>query len=436
MSSGLHHGRTTESCFATISSTFNPYLELVSFTWFIAKRIIGNRKHKRSVSGPIISIVIIAIALSVITMLIALGTGVGLKNKIGDKVAAFSGHVRVTALGNSQHQETPKPLDNAILYQNQLQQLPNTLAVQPVAYVPGVILNNNAFDGIVFKGIDESFNSDFFSFFGMSDTIAVPTKNDIWISGELAKKLSITVGDRVPLYFASLQTTMPKRRSCTIVGLFETGFADYDDTYVLGHLDIVRSLYGWDENQVGAFEIFLSDDTNLDLDTNTIYDSIDAIVDVQHVEAQFPEIFNWIRLFGTNISLIIIIMIIVGGVNMITALLVLILEQTQLIGITRVLGAKVGSLQQLFLIQGAYLIGVGLVWGNLIGLGLLFIQHQTGFVSLDPNTYYVKEVPVYVDVTTVLWLNGLTLAVCMVLLVLPSFIISRIPPTQVLKINP
>ena len=408
----------------------------MGFIWFIAKRIIGNRKHKRSVSGPIISIGIIAIALGVITMLIALGTGVGLKNKIGDKVAAFSGHVRVTALGNSQHQETLKPLDNAISFYNQLQKLPNIAAVQSVAYVPGVILNNTAFDGIVFKGIDENFNSNFFSFFGMSQSIALPTKNEIWISVELAKKLSLKVGDRVPLYFASSQTPMPKRRSCTIIGLFSTGFSDYDDTYILGHLDIVRSLYGWDENQVGAFEIFLHDDHTLDLDTNTIYDSVDALVDVQHIEEQFPEIFNWIRLFGTNISLIIIIMIVVGGVNMITALLVLILEQTQLIGITRVLGAKVGSLQYLFLIQGAYLIGVGLIWGNLIGLGLLFLQHQTGFISLDPGTYYVKEVPIYMDVTTVLWLNGLTLAVCLVLLVLPSFIISRIPPTQVLKINP
>ena len=408
----------------------------MGFTWFIAKRIIGNRKHKRSVSGPIIFIGIIAIALGVITMLIALGTGVGLKNKIGDKVAAFSGHVRVTALGNSQHQETLKPLDDAISYYNQLQKLPNIATVQSVAYVPGVILNNTAFDGIVFKGIDENFNSNFFSFYGMSQSIAMPTKNEIWISVELAKKLSVTIGDRVPLYFASSQTTMPKRRSCTIIGLFNTGFADYDDTYILGHLDIVRSLYGWGENQVGAFEIFLHDDHNLDLDTNTIYDRVDAIVDVQHIEEQFPEIFNWIRLFGTNISLIIIIMIVVGGVNMITALLVLILEQTQLIGITRVLGAKVGTLQHLFLIQGAYLIGVGLIWGNLIGLGLLFIQHQTGFISLDPGTYYVKEVPIYMDVATVLWLNGLTLAVCLVLLVLPSFIISRIPPTQVLKINP
>ena len=408
----------------------------MSFTWFIAKRIIGNRKYKRSVSGPIISIGIIAIALGVITMLIALGTGVGLKNKIGEKVASFSGHIRLTALGNSQHQQTLKPLDNAIAYQNQLHQLPNTLAIQSVAYVPGVILNNTAFDGIIYKGIDENFNTNFFSFFGIADTIALPTKNDIWISSELAKKLTLKVGDRVPIYFASSQTSMPKRRSCTIIGLFDTGFADYDKTYVLGHLDIIRSLYGWDKNQVGAFEIFLNDDTNLDFDTNNIYDSIDAIVDVKHVEDQFPEIFSWIKLFGTNISLIIIIMIIVGGVNMITALLVLILEQTQLIGITRVLGAKVGSLQQLFLIQGAYLIGVGLFWGNLIGLGLLFLQHQTGFISLDPNTYYVKEVPVYMDVTTVLWLNGLTLAVCMVLLLLPSFIISRIPPTQVLKINP
>lgn len=408
----------------------------MGFTWFIAKRIIKNRKHKRSASGPIISIGIIAIALGVITMLIALGTGVGLKNKIGDKVAAFSGHVRVTALGNSQSQETLKPLGNAIAFQDQLQQLPNTIAAQPVAYVPGVILNNTAFDGVVFKGIDADFNTDFFSFFGMSDAIALPTKNDIWISGQLAKKLSLKVGDRVPIYFASSQTTMPKRRSCNIIGLFNTGFADYDDTYILGHLDLVRSLYGWDENQVGAFEVFLYDDSNLEFESNIIYDSIDAIIDVQNIEEQFPEIFNWIKLFGTNISLIIIIMIIVGGVNMITALLVLILEQTQLIGITRVLGARVHSLQQLFLIQGAYLIGVGLIWGNLIGLGLLFIQHQTGFISLDPNTYYVKEVPIYMDVATVLWLNGLTLAVCLVLLVLPSFIISRIPPTQVLKINP
>ena len=408
----------------------------LGFTWFIAKRIIKNRKHKQSASGPIISIGIIAIALGVITMLIALGTGVGLKNKIGDKVAAFSGHVRVTALGNSQSQKTLKPLGNAIAFQDQLQQLPNTIAAQPVAYVPGVILNNTAFDGVVFKGIDADFNSDFFSFFGMSNAIALPTKNDIWISGQLAKKLSLKVGDRVPIYFASSQTTMPKRRSCNIIGLFNTGFADYDDTYIIGHLDLVRSLYGWDENQVGAFEVFLSDDSNIEFDSNIIYDSIDAIIDVQNIEEQFPEIFNWIKLFGTNISLIIIIMIIVGGVNMITALLVLILEQTQLIGITRVLGAKVRSLQQLFLIQGAYLIGVGLIWGNLIGLGLLFIQHQTGFISLDPNTYYVKEVPIYMDLATVLWLNGLTLSVCLALLVLPSLIISRIPPTEVLKINP
>ena len=187
---------------------------------------------------------------------------------------------------------------------------------------------------------------------------------------------------------------------------------------------------------MGAFELFLSDSSDLSTQSDALYDSIDALVDVQHIEEQFPEIFNWIRLFGTNISLIIIIMIIVGGVNMITALLVLILEQTQLIGITRVMGASVRSLQQLFLIQGGYLIGVGLFWGNFIGLGLLFIQKQTGVISLDPATYYVSQVPVYMDVTTVMWLNGLTLLICLALLVLPSLIIARIAPTQALKINP
>jgi len=408
----------------------------VRFTWFIARRIIGQRSQRSSVSGPIITIGIVAIALGVITMLIAIGTGVGLQHKIGQKVAAFSGHVRVTTLENSQRLETLKPLENASEIRNTLSQQSNVHASQSVAYVPGVILNQNAFDGIVFKGIDDSFNSKFFSFFGDSEKVSALGAQDIWISTELANKLALTIGDRVSLYFASEEKAMPKRRSCNVVGLFTTGFSDYDSTYVLGHLDVVRSLYGWDNNQVGAFELFLNDSSDLSAQSDILYDSIDALVDVQHIEEQFPEIFNWIRLFGTNISLIIIIMIIVGGVNMITALLVLILEQTQLIGITRVMGAAVSSLQQLFLIQGGYLIGVGLFWGNLIGLGLLFIQKQTGIISLDPTTYYVKEVPVYMDVTTVLWLNGLTLFICLALLVLPSLIIARIAPTQALKINP
>lgn len=368
-------------------------------------------------------------------MLIALGTGVGLKNEIGNKVSTFSGHIRITSLENSQRIETLVALNDANNIRNQLIKYPNTSAVQSAAYIPGVILNDYAFDGIVFKGIDDSFNTDFFSFFGLVDSIPIPAKNDIWISVKLAKKLSIEVGDRVPLYFATSEIALPKRRTCSVIGFFSTGFSDYDDNYVLGHIDIVRSLFNWNENQVGSIEVFLNDNSNLATDTDAIYDNLDAIIDAQHIEDQFPEIFNWIQLFGTNISLIIIIMIIVGGINMITALLVLILEQTQLIGITRVLGAEVYSLQKLFLFQGAYLIGVGLFWGNLIGLGLLYFQKKTGIITLDPSTYYLQEVPVFMDFITLVWLNGLTLVVCMTLLLIPSFIISRIPPTQVLKIN-
>lgn len=406
------------------------------FTWFIARRIIGQRSHRSNVSRPIITIGIIAIALGVITMLIALGTGVGLKNKIGDKVAAFNGHIRITTLENSQHLETLHPLLSTDKIRAAIAQQPNVTSAQAVAYVPGVMLNQQGFEGIVFKGIDNSFNLDFFSFYGVADSVESLQKDDIWISSDIAKKLSLHIGDRVPLYFASEEATMPKRRTCTVVGLFSTGFSDYDQTYVLGHLDIVRSLYGWEQNQVGAFELFLDDPTNLDQKTDFLYDSIDALVDVQHLQEQFPEIFNWIRLFSTNISLIIIIMIIVGGVNMITALLVLILEQTQLIGITRMMGARIRTLQHLFLIQGGYLICVGLFWGNLIGLSILFLQQKTGFITLDPNTYYVAKVPVYMDVTTVLWLNGLTLLICMLMLLVPSFIIAKIPPAQALKINP
>lgn len=405
-------------------------------SWFIARRLIGQRSYKSGASGPIITIGITAIALGIIAMLVALGTGVGLKQEIGEKVAAFSGHIRVTTLENSQRQETLKPLENAAAISRVLKQHNKVTSVQAVAYVPGVLLNNQAFDGVVFKGVDASFNKDFFTFFGTSNTAQTLGKQDVWISSELAKKLALELGDRVPVYFASDKTSFPKRRTCTIAGIFNTGFSDYDDTYIIGHIDVVRSLYQWEDDQVGAFELFVRDGTDLTVQSDAIYDSIDSLVDVQHIQEQFPEIFNWIRLFSTNISLIIIIMIIVGGVNMITALLVLILEQTHLIGVTRVMGAQVRTVQQLFLIQGAYLIGVGLFWGNLIGLGLLYLQKQTGFITLDPETYYVKNVPIFMDLQTVLWLNGLTLFVCFILLLLPSLIISRIPPTQALKINP
>ena len=187
------------------------------FSWFIARRIIGQRAHRSSVSGPIITIGIIAIALGVITMLIALGTGVGLQNKIGEKVASFSGHIRVTSLENSQGLETKKPIKDVSLLTKNIFALPNTKAVQSVAYVPGVVLNNQAFDGIIFKGIDDSFQMDFFSFFGGTTDLTKPKTDQLWMSHELAKKLSLSIGDRVPLYFAADLANRPKRRTCTLV---------------------------------------------------------------------------------------------------------------------------------------------------------------------------------------------------------------------------
>ena len=195
----------------------------------------------------------------------------------------------------------------------------------------------------------------------------------------------------------------------------------------------VQKIYQWPSDQVGAFEITLDNFDDIDRFSEQVYDQVPAPYDVQHVKERYPEIFNWISLFDTNIALIIVIMIIVGGINMITALLVLILERTQMIGLLGVLGMKQWATQKVFLYNAAYLIGIGLFWGNVLGLGLLTLQHQTDWISLDPSSYYVTTVPIAYDLSMIVAINIGTFVICVLMLLIPSFIISKVTPIRALR---
>src|SRR5690606_7070647 len=219
----------------------------------------------------------------------------------------------------------------------------------------------------------------------------------------------------------------------TIVGIYNSGFQELDATYVIGDIRHIQRINRWEDDQVGNFEVFIDDYSDLEEKGIEVFKSIPSELDAQTVTQSYYSIFEWIKIFDKNIYGIIGIMILVAGINMITALLVLILERTQMIGILKALGSNNWSIRKLFLFNAGYLILLGLFWGNLLGLGLLFAQKQFKLFPLDPSVYYVTEAPVYINLGYILALNIGTLVLCLLMLLVPSYIITKISPVKAIR---
>ena len=238
------------------------------------------------------------------------------------------------------------------------------------------------------------------------------------------------------MYFMKSDSSKaPSIMKYSIVGVFNSGFEELDKTYIIGDINHVQRLNRWSKDQIGNFEVFISNYNDLDRLGNEVYAQTPSTLNTLTVKQKYATIFEWIPIFTTNIYIILAIMIFVGAINMITALLVLILERTQMIGILKALGSSNVSIRKLFLYNASYLIFCGLFWGNLIGLGVLFLQKQFQFLTLDPSVYYVTVAPVYLDWTYVVLLNVMTFVLCILMLLIPSFIISKISPIKAIKFN-
>ena len=400
---------------------------------FIAKRIIGSKSYKNSVSAPIIKIGILAISIGLIAMHIAIGTGIGFQNKIKDKISSFEGHIRVSTYENNSTNTTLESIDLQMI--RSVAEADHIAFVNSVAYASTVFKTDKNFAGGLLKGIDSIYRWNAFEDYltdGRLPEIGSSISREILLSKHIARTLGVKTGDRVSSYFL-FEDRLPIRRSFVVSGLYDSGFPDFDQRIAFADLRHVQKIYQWPSDQVGAFEITLENFDDIDLFSEQIYEKVPAPHDVQHVKERYPEIFNWISLFDTNIALIIMIMIIVGGINMITALLVLILERTQMIGLLGVLGMKQWATQKVFLYNAAYLIGIGLLWGNVLGLGLLAIQRQTEWISLDPTSYYVTTVPIAFDLSMIVAINIGTFVICVLMLLVPSFIISKVTPIRALR---
>ncbi len=411
----------------------------MNLAFFIARRLIKGGDHKISISAPIIKIAVVAVALGVIMMLVAIATGVGLKEKIREKVSVFNGHIQIYNFDNNQSDVSVVPVSLNQDFYPTFKTVEGIAHIQAVATKAGIIRTAATFEGIIAKGVGPDYQWSQFSEYlveGRIPDFRGELNEEVLLSSYMAQRLELGVGDSFFTFFLRDEDPgkMPNQRKFTVVGIYDSGFEEFDSTYIFTDIRHIQRMNRWAADEVGNFEIFLENFDEIEVKSAEIYGNTLSTLDTQTIMAKYYKIFEWIGLFDFNIAIIIGIMIIVGGINMITALLVLILERTQMIGILKALGSHNWRIRKIFLYNAAYLIGIGLFWGNLLGLGLIWIQDAYRIFKFpNPKEYYIDYIPVSIDVPTVVLLNIGVLFLCVLMLLLPSVIVTKITPVRAIK---
>lgn len=411
----------------------------MNLEYFIAKRLITAKDYKSSISAPIIKIAISAIAIGIIMMMVSVATGIGLQQKIREKVSAFNGQIIISNYDNNNSEITLIPISKKQDFYPNFKSVPEVSHIQAVASKAGIIRTENAFEGIVFKGVGADYNWNNIKEYlveGKLPDFSKTLNEEVIISRFLADRLNLKLGDSFNTFFIKEeQGKLPNSRRFKIAGIFSSGFQDFDATYIIGDIRHIQRINKWTPDQVGAFEVFVKDFTTIKETGNQIYEQISSNLDTKTITEKYSYIFDWLQLFDFNIIVILAIMILVATINMVVALLVLILERTQMIGILKALGANNWTVRKVFLYNAFYLIVRGLFWGNLIGIILLLIQQQFGIIHLNPENYYVNQAPVYLNWGYIALLNLLTITVCFVVLLIPSYIITKISPVKAIRFD-
>ena len=406
--------------------------------YFIAKRLITTKNYKSSISAPIIKIAIAAIAIGMVMMIVSVATGMGLQQKIRQKVSAFNGHVIISNYDDNQSEVSVDPISTNQSFYPKFKGVEGISHIQAVATKAGIIRTENAFEGIVFKGVGKDFqweNLEEYIISGRKPNLKANLNPEIIISQFLANRLQLKVGNKFNTFFMKEEGKLPNLRNFQIVGIYNSGFQEFDATYIIGDIRHIQRMNKWQKDEVGAFEVFLDDFSQITEKGEEIYAEIPPTYNSVTIQEKYFNIFEWLKLFDFNILVILIIMIVVATINMVVALLVLILERTQMIGILKAIGANNWTVRKIFLYNASYLILRGLLWGNLIGIGALLLQKYFGIVKLNPENYYVTEAPVAIDLPYIVALNLGTVLICLVVLLIPSYIITKISPVKALRFD-
>ena len=369
-------------------------------------------------------------------MIISIAIVTGFQKQIKDKVIGFGSHITITNFEvNSSYEATP-------LNQNQpfypfLDTVDGIRHIQIFANKAGIIKTDDQIEGVIFKGIGSDYDWSFFNdkivkgkHFKISDS---EKTNDVIISKSLANRLELKVGDPLRMYFIISDEIQPRGRKFNICGIYETGLEEFDKLYVLGDIYHIRKLNKWDNDEVGGFEVLIDNFDQIDKMGELVYHLVGYELNSQTIKQMQPQIFEWLSLHDMNVIIIISLMVLVAGIAMISTLLILIIEKTNMIGLLKALGSKNISIRKIFVYNAVYIIGKGLIWGNIIALGLCFIQLKTGILKLNQESYYVSEVPVNLQLSHFLFINAGTLIVCTLMLIIPTYIITKISPVKAIR---
>lgn len=409
---------------------------------FISKRLISERRKGLTFSRPINRIVIAGIALSISVMILALAILTGFKQEIRNKIAGFSGHLQVLNFDSNYSFETA-PISSRQDFTSELDKYKGFENIHVFATKAGIIKTDENIQGVVLKGVSTDYDWSFFStnlvdgsVLSLNDSTI---SNGVIISKSISDLLGLGLGDDFAMYFVQ---DPPRMRRFTVEGIYETSVEAMDKIYIFGDIGHIRRLNGWEEYQVSGFEILIDNFNNIDLMTFIVSDAIgykfledQEKLKVTNLKIKYPQILDWLNFQDTNVIVIIFLMLLVAAFTMISGLLILILEKTNMIGILKALGSDNKLIRKIFLNQAAYIITVGLFWGNIIGYGLGAIQKRFELISLDPSSYYLTTVPINIDILHFLILNLGTISIIIIMLLIPSRLVASISPVKAIKFD-
>jgi len=406
----------------------------LNFEYFIAKGILSGDKN--NFSRPIVRISTISITLGMVVMILSLAITTGFKNAVSEKVIGFGSHIQITSFGlNNSWEKAPVSM-NQDFYPS-ISDEPGISHIQVFANKSGLIKTEDQIQGIVFKGIWTDYDWSFFKdkiIEGLPIVIdSTQRTDDILISKKIADKLDFSSGDEVRVYFVNPDEMSPRGRKFKIAGIYETGLEEFDDMYLIGDIRHVQRLNNWEKDQVGGFEVFVDDFRNIDNMWEQVYNAIGYELNATSIKSLYPQIFDWLDLQDMNVIIILVLMVAVAVINMISTLLILILEKTNMIGVLKALGTRNISIRKIFLYNAAFIIGRGLLFGNMLGIGFALVQYHFQIITLDQESYYVPYVPINLELLPVVLLNVGTLFLCLLFLIIPSYVITRISPVKAIR---
>ena len=408
---------------------------------FIARRINGSEGQRREVSRPAIRIATIGVAIGLAVMIITVSVVFGFKHTIRDKVVGFGSHIQVENY-MAQQLSAPVPISISDSLMKVMKQLPGIRHVERYALTQGILKTDDDFLGVAFKGVGSDYDTTFLSEHIVEGKMPKfsdgQSKYPLLISRMMADKLQLKAGEKVYAYFIGNDDV--RARKFTITGIYETNMTQFDQSLCFTDYNVPIRLNGWEPDQCSGAELLVDDFDQLDqvaeevvAKVNRQTDKYGAIITSQTIREAHPHVFQWLELLDINVWIILALMICVAGFTMISGLLIIILERTQMIGILKALGMRNSTVRHTFLWFAAFIIGRGMLVGDIIGIGLVVLQQQTGFIHLDPASYYVDTAPMELNIPIIVLLNVVTLLVSLFVLIAPSFLISHIHPARSMR---